>query len=76
QGLAGIIGVFLQFATGAFIPVQNLPEPLQFISFILPHTWAYELIRVPVSFFIEEVLEFHTQKAIFMPPSEKLLTIT
>lgn len=45
QGIAGLINVSFQFLTGAFIPVATFPEPIKAIVYILPHTWAYDLIR-------------------------------
>ncbi|OLS26701.1 MAG: hypothetical protein HeimC3_08030 [Candidatus Heimdallarchaeota archaeon LC_3] len=44
-GITGLIGVVMQFLTGAFIPVQSLPEPVQFISYILPQTYGMDLVR-------------------------------
>jgi len=44
-GLIGFLSLIFQFLTGAFIPVTSLPEPIQIISYLIPFTWIYDLIR-------------------------------
>lgn len=44
-GIAGILNIAFQFLSGAFIPISTLPEFLQIVSWLLPFTWAYDLIR-------------------------------
>ncbi len=43
--IIGIIGIILQFVSGTFLPVQSFPNALQYLSYILPFTFAYDLIR-------------------------------
>jgi ABC-2 type transport system permease protein len=45
SGLTGLIGVVMQFLTGAFIPVQALPGPVQFIAYLMPQTYGMDLVR-------------------------------
>jgi ABC-2 type transport system permease protein len=45
SGLTGLIGVVMQFLTGAFIPVQALPELVQFIAYLMPQTYGMDLVR-------------------------------
>jgi ABC-2 type transport system permease protein len=45
QALVSLLGVIMQFFTGAFIPINSLPQMLAPIAYLFPHTWAYELIR-------------------------------
>ena len=45
QALISLLGLALEFFTGAFIPVSALPSYIKPISYIFPHTWAYQLIR-------------------------------
>ncbi len=40
-----LISMALQFLVGGFIPVQSFPVYLQWISFLFPQTFAYDLIR-------------------------------
>jgi len=44
-GLLGLLSIIFQFLSGAFIPVSSLPESIQIISYLIPFTWAYDLIR-------------------------------
>lgn len=44
QMLAFVIVLF-QFFSGAYFPVQILPEPVQYISYLIPFTWVFELMR-------------------------------
>lgn len=45
QALLSLLGLSLEFFTGAFIPVSALPSYIKPISYMFPHTWAYQLIR-------------------------------
>lgn len=43
--LVGIIQILTQFIGGAFLPVQSFPVYLQWISYLFPFTYAYDLVR-------------------------------
>lgn len=45
QALVSLLGLVMQFFTGAFIPVTSMPPYVRPIAIFFPHTWAYELIR-------------------------------
>ena len=45
QALVSLLGLVMQFFTGAFIPVTSMPPYTRPIAFLFPHTWAYELLR-------------------------------
>jgi ABC-2 type transport system permease protein len=40
-----ILGILLQFVGGAFLPIQTFPVYVQWIAFLLPFTYAYDLVR-------------------------------
>lgn len=45
QALVSLLGLTIEFFTGAFIPLFSLPTYVRPIAYLFPHTWAYELIR-------------------------------
>lgn len=40
-----LIGLLFEFLAGAYFPISVLPEPLRVVSYLLPYTWSYDLIR-------------------------------
>ncbi|OLS26702.1 MAG: hypothetical protein HeimC3_08040 [Candidatus Heimdallarchaeota archaeon LC_3] len=44
-GLIGILGLLFQFLSGAFFPIQTFPEPVQVLAYLLPYTFAFDLVR-------------------------------
>ncbi|MGB0385794.1 MAG: ABC transporter permease [Ardenticatenaceae bacterium] len=45
DSIAGIIAISLEFLAGAYFPVAAFPEPIQYLAYLLPHTWGYDLVR-------------------------------
>jgi ABC-2 type transport system permease protein len=45
NALAGILNTLFQFLAGAFFPITTFPEPVQWVAYLLPHTFGYDLIR-------------------------------
>ncbi len=45
QNIVGIFQILFQFLGGAFIPVQTMPGFLRWISYLLPFSYAYDLVR-------------------------------
>lgn len=45
RGLVGLIGMLFQFLGGLLFPVQIFPEPVQWLAFLLPTTFGYDLVR-------------------------------
>lgn len=43
--IAKLIGLLFEFLAGAYIPLSIFPAPVQYLSYILPYTWGYDLIR-------------------------------
>ncbi len=43
--LAQVLGILFEFLGGAYLPVAAFPEPLQYLAYLLPYTWGYDLIR-------------------------------
>jgi ABC-2 type transport system permease protein len=40
-----IIGILSEMLAGAYLPVTSFPRFVQFLAYLLPHTWGYDLIR-------------------------------
>ncbi|WP_244865105.1 ABC transporter permease [Xylanibacillus composti] len=45
QALAGVLAMLLEFVAGAYFPVSHLPPLVQTLAYMLPFTWAYDLVR-------------------------------
>lgn len=43
--LVQIFALLLQFVGGVFLPVQSFPVAIQWVAFLLPFTFAYDLLR-------------------------------
>jgi ABC-2 type transport system permease protein len=43
--IAGIIELSFEMLAGAYIPITAFPQVIQYFAYILPFTWAYDLIR-------------------------------
>ncbi len=45
NSLAQVLGILFDFLAGAYLPVSTFPEPLQWLAYLLPFTWAFDLVR-------------------------------
>jgi ABC-2 type transport system permease protein len=48
QRVASIVGVIermFEFLSGAYFPLSVFPKAIQYLSYLLPYTWSYDLIR-------------------------------
>ena len=45
NAIAGILNTLFQFLAGAFFPITTYPQPIQWLAYLLPHTFGYDLIR-------------------------------
>ncbi len=45
SSIVNILSMLFQFLAGAYLPLQSFPKALQYIAYLLPHTWGYDLIR-------------------------------
>ncbi len=45
SSIAQVLGMLFEFLGGAYLPVSNFPQPLQYLAYLLPYTWGYDLIR-------------------------------
>ena len=43
--ITGLIGTFLQFFAGAYIPLIALPKPFHYFALLFPHTYVFDLAR-------------------------------
>ena len=43
--IAQVLGILFEFLAGAYLPIATFPQPLQYLAYLLPYTWGYDLIR-------------------------------
>lgn len=43
--ITAFIGLLFEFLAGAYLPVKSFPPIVKLASYLLPYTWAYDLIR-------------------------------
>lgn len=43
--ITGIVGTFLQFFAGAYLPLISLPPFFQYFALLFPHTYVFDLAR-------------------------------
>jgi ABC-2 type transport system permease protein len=45
SSIAQVLGILFEMLAGAYLPVSAFPQPLQYLAYLLPYTWGYDLIR-------------------------------
>lgn len=45
SAIVGILNMLFQFLSGAFFPITAYPQPVQWLAYLLPTTWGYDLVR-------------------------------
>jgi ABC-2 type transport system permease protein len=43
--IANVLGILFEMLAGAYMPVSAFPLPVQYLAYLLPYTWGYDLIR-------------------------------
>ncbi len=43
--VAQVMGILFEMLAGAYLPLSSFPHALQYLAYILPYTWGYDLIR-------------------------------
>lgn len=43
--IAGLVNLAFEFLAGAFFPISAFPQFIQYISYLVPFTWGYDLVR-------------------------------
>ena len=43
--IAEVLGLLFEFLAGAYIPVTAFPTAVQYLAYLLPYTWGYDLVR-------------------------------
>jgi len=43
--VASVLGILFEMLAGAYLPLSSFPEPLRAISYLIPFTWGYDIIR-------------------------------
>jgi len=42
---AKLLGLLFEFLAGAYLPLSAFPQAVQYLSYLLPYTWGYDLMR-------------------------------
>lgn len=45
SAIAGVLEILLEMISGAYFPLAVLPLAVQYVAYLLPFTWGYDLIR-------------------------------
>ena len=43
--VAQVLGVLFEMLAGAYLPISAFPQLVQYLAYLLPYTWGYDLIR-------------------------------
>ena len=43
--VAQILGILFEMLAGAYLPISVFPQFVQYMAYLLPYTWGYDLIR-------------------------------
>lgn len=43
--VTAVVGILFEMLAGAYFPVSAFPSVLQYLAYLLPYTWGYDLIR-------------------------------
>jgi ABC-2 type transport system permease protein len=45
NSIVSILGIMFEMLAGAYLPISTFPQPVQYVSYLLPFTWGYDLLR-------------------------------
>jgi ABC-2 type transport system permease protein len=45
SSIANVLSILFEMLAGAYIPITAFPETAQYLAYLLPYTWGYDLIR-------------------------------
>jgi ABC-2 type transport system permease protein len=40
-----ILGILFEMLAGAYLPIHAFPKIVQYVAYLMPHTWGYDLVR-------------------------------
>jgi ABC-2 type transport system permease protein len=43
--IAQVLGILFEMLAGAYLPLSAFPQFIQYLAYLLPYTWGYDLIR-------------------------------
>jgi ABC-2 type transport system permease protein len=43
--IVNVLAMLFEFLAGAYLPVSYFPPLMQYLAYLLPYTWGYDLIR-------------------------------
>ena len=45
NSVAQVLGILFEMLAGAYLPVSAFPPVFQYLAYLLPYTWGYDLVR-------------------------------
>jgi ABC-2 type transport system permease protein len=45
SSVAQVLGILFEMLAGAYLPISAFPQLIQYLAYLLPYTWGYDLIR-------------------------------
>ncbi len=45
NSVAQVLGILFEMLAGAYLPISAFPQIIQYLAYLLPYTWGYDLIR-------------------------------
>lgn len=45
NSIAQVLGVLFEMLAGAYLPISAFPQAIQYLAYLLPYTWGYDLVR-------------------------------
>jgi ABC-2 type transport system permease protein len=45
NSIVSILGILFELLAGAYLPISSFPQAVQYVSYLLPFTWGYDLLR-------------------------------
>ena len=43
--IVAVLSIMFEMLTGAYLPITAFPQIVQYIAYLLPYTWGYDLVR-------------------------------
>ena len=45
SSIASVLGILFEMLAGAYLPISAFPQFVQYLAYLLPYTWGYDLVR-------------------------------
>lgn len=43
--IVAVLSIMFEMLTGAYLPITAFPQFVQYVAYLLPYTWGYDLLR-------------------------------